>query len=97
MRFTKTIELHKGESRPISRGYGQIIDNAPTTLTAVVAQNVDSGITITDEVTSTPLYSATLNTTQVGRYTFEIKATFANGYIDISEFQVIVQDPEVRR
>jgi len=96
MSFFRTYTQHKGENLPFSHDFAPYTTAHSTTVSTAAVQNA-SGVTVSTEALADTLYSAQLSTPTVGRFTFELKATFADGTIQIMEFQVQVKDPEVRR
>ncbi len=92
-RFTAWYKQHKGSKLALSHDFTPVVSSNSTSLSSAAAQNVDSGLTISSESVSTNTWSAVVESPRQGCHTFEVKATLADGQIEVIEFLIEVTDP----
>lgn len=94
-RYSDNEAMHVGDTDSISHGFIKYAALSGTTLSTAAAQEIDQGVSFSAEAynTSTGVWSAKVTANRVGMHKFELKGTFANGNIQILEFEIEVIDP----
>lgn len=85
-------EAHKGDVFNVSHSVKPYERTHSTTVSTVAAQNIDDGIAIGSEALTDDLWSAQITCSSTGTHRYELKETYADGSIQILEFEVVVSD-----
>lgn len=96
-KFLKRYSAHKGEVVNVSHDFTPYAIKHSTTLSAASVQNIDRGISISNEAVESDLWSAQVTCSSVGNATYELVGTYADGSKQVMEFVMQVYDGTVSR
>lgn len=86
----KRYRQHTDEILPISHDASPYIDALTVTLTTAASANVDSGLSVTSEATTSTGWSCFVSATAAAVYSFELWLTYSDGSRQVLEFQIDV-------